>query len=67
MNIIRIQAKCDAFEIDEQIDESKVLKRLQSIKNIFLYKKTKRLLGRKIYIGSDKLSVTTTIINPKLF
>lgn len=67
MNIIRIQAKCDAFEIDEQIEENKVLKRLESIRSFFLYKKVAQSNLKKYYIGSDKLTVTTSIINPTLF
>lgn len=65
--IIRIVAKCDRFEFDEQIEEKKCLPRLNQIRELFLYKKTKTIAGRKRYGGCDKLSVTTSVVNPTFF
>jgi len=64
--IIRIQAKCNAFEIDDQIEESKTLARLKQIKSYFMHRKTAKILNKLIYSGSDNLVVTTSVINPTL-
>lgn len=68
--IIRIQAKCERFEVDEQLPEDVVIKRLQQLKYAFLHRNTSSVyLGRakkKFYIGTSKLIVNTSVVNPNL-
>ncbi len=73
MKIIHIHAKCDQFEIFEQLPENKAVARLRLIKKMFNYTGdlitvgTKNLGFKKIRNDSDKLIVKTKLVNPTLF
>ena len=56
---IHIHAKCNSFEIFEQVSESKAVRRLTTIRNNFLMLKRHRE-------GGDNLSVKTRVVNPEL-
>lgn len=58
--IIRIEAKCKMFEIDKQVTEKKSLTELTRIRSNFI----NYALPRR---SEDKLTVKTSVINPKLF
>ncbi len=57
---IHIHAKCEAFEIFEQVEEKKAVSRLQKIRANFLN------LTRRPQFINDKLVVKTLVINPEL-
>jgi hypothetical protein len=59
---IHIHAKCPAFEFFEQVEESKAVRRLITIRNNFL--KTQQYTGRYPPGG---LVVKTKLVNPELF
>ena len=59
--IIHIHAKCNAFEIHENLPQEKALSKLLSIKDMFLWSK------KKPGYEFDKLSVKTGVFNPTLF
>ena len=65
--IIHIHAKCDAFEIFEQVSEKKSVSRLRTIKNMF--NSTDRFGGlnskRSFRVNEDKLVVKTCVVNPE--
>jgi hypothetical protein len=73
MQMIRIVAECPFFSIDEQVNEKKVVQRLEQIKKMFLSQaKTKKVKTGpykwqyKTSPGKEgKLKVTTTVINPQ--
>lgn len=56
---IHIHAKCNSFEIFEQVCESKAVRRLVTIRNNFQMLKRHRE-------GGDNLSVKTRVVNPEL-
>lgn len=58
--IIHIHAKCNAFEIFEQVVESKAVYRLNRIKSMFLFAKNRNKMI------DDKLKVKTVVVNPEL-
>jgi hypothetical protein len=59
-NIIRIVATCELFSIEEEVSEKKAVARLKQIKKLFTdYKKP--------YTKTERLKVTTTLVNPQLF
>lgn len=57
-SLIHIHAKCDQFEIFEVVPESKAVRRLVSIRNLFEESKVRLI---------DKLNVKTIVINRPLF
>lgn len=57
---IHIHAKCNAFEIFEQVPEKKSFSRLIKIRNMFLNEERR---SKK----AGKLSVKTIVVNPELF
>lgn len=59
-SIIRIEAKCPFFEINELIPEKNCVRRLEGIKKNF-----EILKARPGNFGA-KLKVTTTVVNPEL-
>lgn len=69
--IIRIKAVSPFFEIEEEVKESKSIKRLQQIKKLFETARTtviKDPWGRKkqTMIKPGQLKVTTTVVNPAM-
>lgn len=58
--LIHIHAKCESFEIFEQVPEKIAVKRLTNIRNSFSSLKSR--VGR----GDDKLLVKTCVVNPEL-
>lgn len=58
---IHIHAKCQAFEIFELVEESKVIKRLKTIRDAFEF-------SRKKFMEKfdDNLWVSTIKVNPEL-
>jgi len=54
---IHIHAKCNAFEIHEQVKEKFAVRRLVNIRENF------RILKRRNV--SDKLTVSTKLVNPE--
>jgi hypothetical protein len=64
---IHIQARCNAFEIFEQVTEGKSVKRLIQIKNLFNSIGTfEKIFDTKVRKGDDKLVVKTIVVNPEL-
>lgn len=57
---IHIHAKCDSFEIFEQVPQNKAVRRLENIKKNFQQLKSHH---KSI---TDKLSVKTRVVNPEL-
>lgn len=57
--IIHIHAKCEAFEIFEQVPEVQAVQRLINIRNNF-----RKLKNRKQFY-SDELVVKTLVVNPE--
>lgn len=58
---IHIHAKCTAFEIFEQVEESKAVPRLIKIRNNF-----KHLLERRGSAFAGNLVVKTCLVNPEV-
>ena len=57
---IHIHAKCEAFEIFEQVEEKKAVSRLIKIRNNFRWSRNRPSFG------NDHLVVKTIVINPEL-
>jgi hypothetical protein len=57
---IHIHAKCEAFEVFEQIPEGKAVNRLIKIRRNFEWSKN------RTGFREDKLSVKTIVVNPEL-
>lgn len=58
--IIHIHAKCEAFEVYEQVPENKSVSRIIRIRNNFEW------ASRRIGVDAGKLTVKTAVINPEL-
>lgn len=67
--IIHIHAKCNLFEIHEQLPEGKVVQRLKRIRRMFLYRDipTKGRSSRIFRDNAGQLIVKTRLVNPELF
>lgn len=64
--LIHIHAKCDSFEIFEQLPEEKSFKRLEAIKKMFLYGGEFVQFGRKkTFFPKGNLVVNTILVNPE--
>lgn len=65
--IIHIHAKCEAFEIWEQVPENKSVSRLITIKNMFnSIGSFGDTVSTKVFrLGGDKLVVNTRVVNPE--
>ena len=57
--IIHIHAKCEAFEIWEQVPEKRVVSRLINIRKNFVN------LKKRTWFCNDKLTVNTIVVNPE--
>lgn len=57
---IHIHAKCNFFEIHEQVMESKAIERLTSIREVYSTSKVN-------WKEKGKLVVKTVVVNPKMF
>lgn len=57
--IIHIHAKCEAFEIWEQVPEKRVVSRLINIRKNFVN------LKNRTWFCNDKLTVNTIVVNPE--
>lgn len=68
--IIHIHAKCKSFEIFENVDEDKSIRRLKTIRDMFnstgtFYFKGKKEFGKFRWSDGDKLVVNTIVVNPE--
>lgn len=59
---IRIDAKCDLFEISEEVSEGKCERRLKHILKLYRGLRFKHKEAK-----TGKLKVTTSIVNPEIF
>lgn len=67
--LIHIHAKCNSFEIFEQVPERKAVQRLEVIKRMFLYGATFVRSGRRKIVFKNPngtLRVKTCLVNPEL-
>lgn len=77
LKYVHIHAKCEYFEIFEQVEESKSVERLLEIKQWFLEQSRKDEMIQEtsnaftgvslLYNHAEKLSVKTRLVNPELF